>query len=248
MAAISPPPSAITVSRHFLVCTRFNQQLEECQSEAASKTVGAGSDVRERVFAYMVDLDGRLDGHLQAYLNADLRSDLNSDLDGDLDGDSDGDSDGDLDDDSDADSDGDLSSDLNSDLHSDLDKSGNKYKIGSPTAPVNRKGLSTEEGTVLNGTILHQLYLQRDRAEKKREAVREARAQKMSQPLSLKNRGKAPQQRKVSVHFEESEGSSIAEASLDESGYEMEDWESDLEAPLDPDSSVELLWWLLPCP
>jgi len=31
----------------------------------------------------------------------------------------------------------------------------------------------------------------------------------------------------------------IAEASQDDSGSEMEDWESDLEAPLNPDSSVE---------
>jgi len=106
-------------------------------------------------------------------------------------------------------------------------------------APINRKELSTEEGTVLNGTVLHQLYLQRDRAEKKKEAAREARAQRMSQPLSRKNKGKATQPHKVSVHFEESDGSSAAEASLDGSGFEMEDWESDLETPLDQDSSVE---------
>ncbi|KAF8419211.1 hypothetical protein EV426DRAFT_616367, partial [Tirmania nivea] len=67
----------------------------------------------------------------------------------------------------------------------------------------------------------------------------EARAQCMSQPLFRKNKGKAKQPRKVSVRFEESEESSIAEESLDESGFEMEDWESDLEAPLDQDSSVE---------
>ncbi|KAF8422214.1 hypothetical protein EV426DRAFT_606507, partial [Tirmania nivea] len=67
----------------------------------------------------------------------------------------------------------------------------------------------------------------------------EARAQRMSQPLSRKNKGKAKQPRKVSVRFEESEESSIAEESLDESGFEMEDWESDREAPLDQDSSVE---------
>jgi len=106
-------------------------------------------------------------------------------------------------------------------------------------APINRKELSTDEGTFLDGTILYHLYLQRDRAEKKKEAAREVRAQKMSQPLSRKNKGKAPQQRKVSVHFEESEESNIAEASQDDSGSEMEDWESDLEAPLNPDSSVE---------
>jgi len=61
----------------------------------------------------------------------------------------------------------------------------------------------------------------------------------VSQPVSRKNKGKATQPRKVSVHFEEPEGSSTAEASLDESGYEMEDWESDVEGPLNPDYSVE---------
>jgi len=106
-------------------------------------------------------------------------------------------------------------------------------------APINRKELSTDEGTVLDGTVLYHLYLQRDRAEKKKEAAREVRVQRLSQPLSRKNKGKAPQQRKVSVRFEESEESSIAEVSQDDSGSEMGDWESDLEAPLDPDSSVE---------
>jgi len=62
---------------------------------------------------------------------------------------------------------------------------------------------------------------------------------RMSHPLSRKNKSKAMQPRKVSVHFEESEGSSTTEASLDRSGFEMEDWESDLEIPLDQDSSVE---------
>ena len=81
--------------------------------------------------------------------------------------------------------------------------------------------------------------MQRDRAEKKKEAAREARAQRMSQPLSRKNKGKATQPRKVSVYFEDPDGSTTAEASLDEPGYEMEGWRSDLEAPLDPDSSVE---------
>ncbi|KAF8418305.1 hypothetical protein EV426DRAFT_700507 [Tirmania nivea] len=107
------------------------------------------------------------------------------------------------------------------------------------SGPINRKELSTEEGTVLDGTVLHQLYFQRDRAEKKKEAAQEARAQCMSQPLSRKNKGKAKQPRKVSVRFEESEESSIAEESLDEPGFEMEDWESDLEAPFDQDTSVE---------
>ncbi|RPB27307.1 hypothetical protein L211DRAFT_846138 [Terfezia boudieri ATCC MYA-4762] len=109
-------------------------------------------------------------------------------------------------------------------------------------APITRKELSTEEGTVFDGIVLHQLYLQRYLAEKKKAAAweaREASAQRMSQPLSRKNKGKATQPHKVSVHFEESEGSSTAEESLDESGYEMEDWGSDVEASLDPDSSVE---------
>jgi len=61
----------------------------------------------------------------------------------------------------------------------------------------------------------------------------------MSQPLSRKIKCKATQPPKVSVHFEESEGSSTTEASLDGSGFEMEDWESNLETPLDQDSSVE---------
>jgi len=104
-------------------------------------------------------------------------------------------------------------------------------------APVNRKELNTEEGTVLDGTVLHKLYVQRDHAEKKKEAAWEARAQKMSQPVSRKNKGKAPQRRKVSVHFEESQESTIAKPSSGESGYEIEDWESDLDAPVDRDSS-----------
>lgn len=106
-------------------------------------------------------------------------------------------------------------------------------------APVNRKELSTEEGTVLDGTVLQKLYEQRDRAEKKKEAARETRAQRMSQTVSRKNKGKAPQRRKVSVHFEESPESSITELSSSGSGCEMEDWESDFEAPVDPDSSLE---------
>jgi len=85
---------------------------------------------------------------------------------------------------------------------------------------------------VLDGAVLNQLYLQRDCAEKKKEAAREASAQK-------KKKGKATQLRKVSVHFEESEGSTIAEVSPDESGYEMEGWWSDLEALVEPDSSSE---------
>ena len=59
----------------------------------------------------------------------------------------------------------------------------------------------------------------------------------MSQPVSRKNKGKAPQRRKVSVHFEEFQESTIAEPSPGESGCEIEDWESDLDAPVDRDSS-----------
>jgi len=103
---------------------------------------------------------------------------------------------------------------------------------------IKGKELLTEEGTVLDVTVLHQLYLQRDHAEKK-EAVKETHSQRISRPLSRKNKGKAMQPRKVSVRFEDLEGSSRAEASLDEPGYEMESWGSDLEAPLDSDSSVE---------
>jgi len=58
----------------------------------------------------------------------------------------------------------------------------------------------------------------------------------MSQTQSRKKKGKAPQQCMVSLRFEESQGSSIAEASPNESAHEMEDWESVLEASLDPDS------------
>jgi len=106
-------------------------------------------------------------------------------------------------------------------------------------APVNRKELSTEEGIVLDGAVLNQLYMQRDRAEKKKEATQEARAQKMSQPVSQQNKGQAPQQRKVSVHFEVPDGSTIGEVSSDESELEMEDWGSDLEASMEPDSLFE---------
>ena len=106
-------------------------------------------------------------------------------------------------------------------------------------APVNRKELQTTEGTVLDGAVLHKLYQQRDRAEKKKEAAKEARAQRMSQPVSRKNKGKAPQPQEVSVHFEESEASWISQETQDESGYVMGDWESDLEAPANPDSSLE---------
>jgi len=71
----------------------------------------------------------------------------------------------------------------------------------------------------------------------------------MSQTVSRKNKGKAPQRKKTSVHFEESEGSSIGEASEDGLGYEMEGWESDLEAPVDPDSSLEsVIMVSTPCP
>jgi len=59
-------------------------------------------------------------------------------------------------------------------------------------APVNLKELNTEEGTVLDGTVLYKLDVQQDRAEKRKEAAREARAQKMSELLSRKNKGKAP--------------------------------------------------------
>ena len=104
-------------------------------------------------------------------------------------------------------------------------------------APVNRKELNTEEGTVLDGSVLHKLFVQRDHAEKKKEAAREARVQKMSQPVSRKNKGKAPQLRKISVHFEESQESNITEPSSGESGCEIEDWESDSDASVDRKSS-----------
>jgi len=103
---------------------------------------------------------------------------------------------------------------------------------------VNRKEVQTTEGTVLDGVVFHKLYQQRDRAEKT-EAAQEARAQRMSQPVSRKNKGKTPQPQKVSVHFEESEACWISQETQDESGYAMEDWELDLEAPANPDSSLE---------
>jgi len=59
----------------------------------------------------------------------------------------------------------------------------------------------------------------------------------MSQPMSPKNKGKAPLRRKVSVHFEESQESTITEPSSGESGCEIEDWESDLDGPVDRNSS-----------
>ena len=103
---------------------------------------------------------------------------------------------------------------------------------------MNRKEPQTTEGTVLDGAVLHKLYQQRDCAEKKKEAAQEARAQRMSQPVSRKNRGKTPQPQKVSVHFEESEASWTSQDTQDESGYAMEDWESDLEALANPDSGL----------
>ncbi|KAF8417554.1 hypothetical protein EV426DRAFT_622399 [Tirmania nivea] len=113
---------------------------------------------------------------------------------------------------------------------------------------LQRKDQDIDRGFALNTD--QDLQLERDTLRKWQQAQelaapinsqlrREACAQHMSQPLSRKNKGKAKQPRKVSVRFEESEESSIAEESLDESGFEMEDWESDLEAPLNQDSSVE---------
>jgi len=90
---------------------------------------------------------------------------------------------------------------------------------------------------VLDGSVLNQLYLQRDRAEKKKQATREARMQNMSQPVSRQKKGKATPQR--NIHFEVSEEFTIAEVLPDDSGYEMEDCETDLEALLVPDSSGE---------
>ena len=100
-------------------------------------------------------------------------------------------------------------------------------------APVNWTELSTEEGMVLDDAVHNQLHLQRNPAEKKKDGAWEARAQKiLSQCL-----GKTTQKRKVSVYFEESVGSTIAEASPDESQCNIEDWESDLEALVEPDSA-----------
>jgi len=70
----------------------------------------------------------------------------------------------------------------------------------------------------------------------------------MSQPVSRKNRGKTPQPQKVSVHVEESEASWISQETQDESGYAMEGWESDLEAPANPDSSLESVMVATPLP
>ena len=86
---------------------------------------------------------------------------------------------------------------------------------------MSRKELQTSEGTVLDGAVLHKLYQQRDRVEKKKEAAQEARAQRVSQPVSRKNKGKALQRQKVSVHFEESEASWISQETQDESGYAL---------------------------
>jgi len=104
---------------------------------------------------------------------------------------------------------------------------------------VNRKELQTSEATVLDGAVLHKLYQQRDRAEKEKEVAQEAHAQRVSQQVSRKNKGKAPQRQKVSVFFEVSEESWISQETQDGSGYALEDWESDLEAPAIPDSSLQ---------
>jgi len=57
--------------------------------------------------------------------------------------------------------------------------------------------------------------------------------------LSRCLKGKTPQPQKVSVHFAESEASWISQETQDESGYAMEDCESYLEAPANPDSLLE---------
>jgi len=57
--------------------------------------------------------------------------------------------------------------------------------------PVNRKEIQIPEGTILDGVVLHKLYQLRDRAEKKKGATQEARAQRMSQQVSRNNEGKA---------------------------------------------------------
>ena len=78
---------------------------------------------------------------------------------------------------------------VDADLHHERDTNRKWREAQKLAAPINRKELLTSEGTVLDGAVLLKLYEQRDRAEKKKEAAREARVQRMSRKNKVRHEG-----------------------------------------------------------